>query len=173
MLSISGTYKIPVPTGKIWELLSKPGYLIHVNPFVKSNDSSSWVGVGSSDHFTYINDKEFIRTVQQWNDQNGLILSIRPAEQKKQENQIIVHFVYEKIAASESKFTVQIDLNSYRNIPRPLWIILRPLIFIPGYKKYIHHLIMGYYNFLTDNKSVEIEEFGRHSWFRRETNNLN
>ena len=165
LVTIVATSKLNHSAEEMWAILSKAGYLTDVNQYVEENTSDQWAGVGNEDFFRYRNGKEFTRTLESWDENEGIRLKLAALKPKKQKNQIWVHFLYNENEDKTIDFSITIKVDSFRNVPRPLWWLYASSKVEHRYKSYMTHLMQGYEHYLRTGKAVKPNQFGSNKTF--------
>ena len=159
---IKGTISIGAPREKLWRIITTPGHLEYFHPFVKEHGKAEkWNGVGAKDYGVFNNGKRLNRTVIDWKEGSGYKIKMEHDDT----NKTFVCFVLTGTSPTQTNFSVEIQTDSYRKIPRPIWKIFARYFLVPSFKKYLYSILKGLEYYTETGKKVRKNQFGRHRKF--------
>ena len=143
----------------VWEVISSKESLELFHPYCLKNKAISWGDV-KVDELVYLNGLVFIREFISWNSKKGFELNIGKKRGKKSR-------VKWEIISTNSGCIVSISVWPYRSskVPRLFYPFINVFVVRPKLKKYLGAVLKGLNFYVTNNKVVKKNQFGRHSWF--------
>tara|TARA_B110000014_G_scaffold176080_1_gene125964 strand:+ start:2324 stop:2818 length:495 start_codon:yes stop_codon:yes gene_type:complete len=158
--SIKCKRKINSTPEKLWNLISKPGYLNLVHPYCKESTIKSWKKNDHSDILIYLNGLKYERHFNKWKEKKGYSLMIGKKNGKKSH-------VKWKISSYNNETFLTIIVSPYllSNWPKLISFIPYLLYIKPNLKKYLNSVIGGIDWYLINNKPIPKNYFGKHLWF--------
>ena len=150
-----------MPKSYILGQIREPGCLNRFHPFCKRNITHKWPGNGSIDELEYLNGRKYKRRFFNWTD-NGYDLKIGG----KKEMAIVNWYV--EGSDEESSLRVRINPNIENYVPSKNILIQNIFWFLyirPKLQSYINHVVNGFSFYVSNNKAINENQFGKHSWF--------
>ena len=142
-------------------IIKEPGNLSYYHPFCKRNDAIKWPGPNSIDELEYLNGRKYKRYFFNWTD-NGYDLKIGG----KKEMAIVNWYV--EGSDEECSLRVRINPNIENYVPFKNILIQNIFWFLyirPKLQSYINHVVNGFSFYVSNNKDINKNQFGKHSWF--------
>lgn len=159
---IQGKIEVEKPSAELWKILKTPGHLKNFHPFCMRHDKAkSWTKIGDTDQAQFYSGKQMEREIIDW--QEGKEFTIKMKNEKQNNTQ--VNFSLQPEGDRSTLFTIQIDTDAYRKVPRPLWFLISRYFLLPSYKKYLRSILKGFVYYSTTHKQVIKNQFGRHQRF--------
>jgi len=155
-LEICAQIHINCSKEKVWKVITTPGQAEKYHPFCAWHKSERWNGIGSVDEIRWYYGKIICREVIEWNEGVGYTIKMLNPNQNTRVQFEIVD------VEKGIQFKVNLKTNAYRKNPRPIWILLAPLMIAPSYKKYFHSLLNGIKYYAETDKKVSRNQFGHH-----------
>ena len=154
--------KINCSSNDLWKLISEPEHLNLVHPFCKSNEIIVWNEKEHKDVLVYLNGLTYFREFIVWNENKGYKLLIGRKRGKKSK-------VEWNITTQNNSVFLSITVYPYLLNSWPRLISYFPyILFIkPVLKKYLSSVIGGINWYLTNDKPVPKNHFGKHMWFSK------
>ena len=150
-----------MPKSYILGQIREPGCLNKFHPFCKKNIAHKWPGNGSIDELEYLNGRKYKRCFFNWTD-NGYDLKIGG----KKEMAIVNWYVVG--SDEECSLRVRINPNIENYVPFKNILIQNIFWFLyirPKLQSYINHVVNGFSFYVSNNKDINKNQFGKHSWF--------
>lgn len=148
---------------KLWGLLISPGHLILTHPYCKEHIAEKWGVLGATDLLVFNNEKQKEREVI-YMDKHFFILQLTQGDTG---NDIKVKFETHELANEKCELFMTVSLDSFKNIPRPIWWLYAKLKLLPSYELYISSVIKGYKYYLEKNEEVTEDQFGYHPYYSK------
>ena len=154
--------KINSSSNDLWKLISEPEHLNLVHPFCRSNEIIVWNEKEHKDVLVYLNGLIYFREFIVWDENKGYKLLIGRKRGKKSK-------VEWKITTQNNSVFLSITVYSYLLNSWPRLISYFPyILFIkPVLKKYLSSVIGGINWYLTNDKPIPKNHFGKHMWFSK------
>ena len=161
MYNVSCSIKLKNQKKDIWKAISSHGNLNFFHPFCKENKViESEENIIKKDLLIYLNGIVFEREFYQWEEMKGYKLKIGKKNGKKSK-------VVWKISKTKNYFFLNINVFPYKTnkfnsffYPIIFYVYIRPKL-----KKYLKCVLRGLKFYLSNNKKVVKNQFGKHSWF--------
>ncbi|HET8837875.1 MAG TPA: hypothetical protein VFM82_02650 [Flavobacteriaceae bacterium] len=159
---IAGEIDIDEAQEKLWQIITQPGHLENFHPFVKNHDKvKNWHGVGSKDSGSFYSGKKMNRIVSDWKEGKEYSIKMKNSDQ----NDTRVRFALKFLSPKKTSFSITINTDAYRKIPRPFWPIFSRFFLLPSFKNYLYSILNGLAFYSETGQKVNRNQFGRHGKF--------
>ena len=159
---VSHSIKLPIPSSKLWTIISSKKNLELFHPFCKKNICIKWPGINSVDEIHYYNGKIYTRNFINWIENVGYDLYISRQDsaeslvkwriKKVNCNSILTISIYPYLFNTNIKF-----LNFF-----PFFLFVRPILY-----NYLKKIGKGLLYFTKTQNKVQRNQFGKHIWFSK------
>ena len=146
---------------RIWKIISSPRNLEYYHPFCESNPVDRWPGLGSVDYVNYYNGLKFIRNFTDWNEGAGYELMIGKIGGRKSK----VIWRIDKIDNTTSYLNITVYPHDFKLKPSFAKPIAYYLYIKPSLNKYLSSVLKGFQYYITTDKRIKKNQFGKHKWF--------
>lgn len=158
---VSATVEIAAPARAVWRAISTPGSLEDCHPFCRRNPVVRWPGADSVDEVHYLNGVVYERRFREWCEGQGFDLEIC----YKEKGLAWVSWRIAPLGERRSSLQITVYPLALQHLSPalrwlPHWIYLRPRL-----ASYLRSVVRGYQWYITKNKAVPRNQFGRHPWY--------
>lgn len=158
-MPLTRTQPIARPTGAVWQVISSPGYLEQVHPFVAANPVHSWPGVGARDTIEYHNGRVVERRFTAWHHGDGYDLEVTDA------NGPAASVSWRLTpAGGGSRLAIALTPRMVDRVPaavRPAALAAVRVMM----RRYLKSVLAGVAWRVTTGEPVRRNQFGAHPWF--------
>lgn len=158
---VAVTQPIATSSEKVWQTISKPGYLEPCHPFCAANPVEVWPGEESRDEVHYLNGWVFERRFCRWMEGAGYDLEIGRHGGRSS-------FVSWRVLPSgDQECCLRITVYPYvlQNVPTVLRWLPHQLRIRPLLEQYLSSVTQGVEWYATRGEPVANNQFGAHPWF--------
>ncbi|MEM7673503.1 MAG: hypothetical protein AAF212_09200 [Verrucomicrobiota bacterium] len=177
MPSTDSKWKIPsvilinADASAVWDLISSPGFLKKVHPFLKDNICEEWSGVGSSDIVHYQSGRKLKRTITAWIEGEGLNIQAVPLIEDGSGSKATIEIEWRIKPLGENHSELSTSLYPHRmkgrsGLKAHLFFHLKMK---PMWVKYWKTLLKGVKHHIETGETVTENQFGAHSFFSAQT----
>ena len=158
-LPVTFSKELDFNTSEVWSIIPSPGHLNLFHPFCKSNEAIQWNGE-HSDQLIYINERNYIRKFQTWEEGKGFTLLIGDEGGPQS-------YVVWKLESLQEQSRLTITVYPYILAKLPNFMAYIPHItwVKPRLQKYLYSVLTGLEYHLQTGKTVPRNHFGKHPWF--------
>lgn len=155
--------EVAAPASKAWAMMSKPGGLVRWHPFMKTNTTEHWDGVGSKDHLLYINGFTYDREVVGWRE--GVGYDLKVTENGKRE--CASYWQITPIDETRCVLRITGEVKFIKKLPLPIRWALLEFKMKPVFKQYLEQILEGFAYHAETGEQVMPEQFGPHPIFSK------
>lgn len=155
-----GVVDINISKKILWQILISKNNMEKIHPFCMKHTQDLWGCIGNKDVVQFYSGKQMFRELIEWNE--GLNFKVKI--DNNDSNLTYVNFIIEENSVENKvcQLVIEIETNSYRKVPRPIWRVFVLMILTPLYKKYLQSLLSGVKFYSEVGDSVVRNQFGHH-----------
>ena len=161
-MTITATREAQIGTDRMWQVISKPGYLELCHPFCERNPVQRWNGDDADDTIHYYSGRMVHRRFTVWLEGAGYDLVV---VDKAEVEQASVRWRIEPEGHTSCRLTVSLRILFLDQLPFAVrWMSYR-LVARSRMKRYLEAVVAGVVYYAETGRPVVRNQFGSHRWF--------